>query len=403
MSTDKALARIHAQLQNAIHGRREIVDGVEIDLRHELVPPRDWRPKLSLTFGATPEPPWRAPFIWFPWFGPYDENAVTRQAQAAMAAQPRTLTSERAEGQERGDQNIRAPRETSQTSEASIESYFQAHTPECVVQKGDKISIDRVEIVRIGDDFDHIHDLEVRNAYLRITHANGEIDKLKTPITFSGRTAVLDDDISNTSVYDIKYRIERHFKLKSVRDMNLVQADDSYAYRALRKAYSVDIATEGLWSKSTNGVVVVVGRGPSEEFHDGSNTWYTVNDAVMMGYLWGRAEAAELMMPHAKSALVAKSESARHGKRGGEKRRKRAQEGWKRIAEKIIDELWQVNPSLTQADVVRRIPDKWAKASSALGLSIPAPSDGSLKPLVSQLKNNAILPSSPPKNNEGVR
>jgi hypothetical protein len=161
----------------------------------------------------------------------------------------------------------------------------------------------------------------VRNAYLRIAHANGEIKKLKTPIIFRGRTAVLDHDIGNTFVYDITHRIERHFKLKSIRDMTLVQADNSYAYRALRKAYSVDIATEGLLGKSTNGVVVVVGRGPSEEFHDGSNTWYTINDAVMMGYLWGRAEAAELMMPHAKSALAAKSESARHAKRGGEERR----------------------------------------------------------------------------------
>ena len=56
---DKALARIHAQLLNVIHGRREVVDGVEIDLRHELLPRRDWRPNLSLTFGTTSEPPWQ--------------------------------------------------------------------------------------------------------------------------------------------------------------------------------------------------------------------------------------------------------------------------------------------------------------------------------------------------------
>ena len=58
--------RIRTQLWNIIHGRREVVDGVEIDLRHELLPRRDWRPNLSLTFGTTSEPPWQAPFIWFP-------------------------------------------------------------------------------------------------------------------------------------------------------------------------------------------------------------------------------------------------------------------------------------------------------------------------------------------------
>jgi hypothetical protein len=244
MPIDKALDRIHGPLWNIIHGRREVVDGVEIDLRHALLPRRDWRPNLSLAFGTTPEPPWRAPFIWFPWFGPYDESAVRREAQAAMAEQARTLSSERAEGYERDDQNIRVPLETSRTSEASIELYIQANTPECVVQKGDKISIDRVEIVRVGDDFDHIHDLEVRNAYLLVARANGEIDKLKTPIIFMGRTAVLDHDISSAFVHNISQRIERYFKLKSIRDMNLVQGDNSYAYRALRKAYGVDIATE---------------------------------------------------------------------------------------------------------------------------------------------------------------
>ena len=105
------------------------------------------------------------------------------------------------------------PRETSRTAEASIESYIQANIPECVVQKGDKISIDRVEIVRIGDDFDYIHDLEVRNAYLRVAHTNGEFEKVKTPIIFSGRTALPDHDIGNTGVYVITDRIERHFKL----------------------------------------------------------------------------------------------------------------------------------------------------------------------------------------------
>jgi hypothetical protein len=181
------------------------------------------------------------------------------------AERARTLGLERAEGPERGDQK-RVPQETSRTSEASIDSYIQANTPECVVQNGDKISIDRVEIVRIGDEFDHLHDSEVRNAYLRVVHANGEIEKIKTPIIFDGRTAVLDQDTGSTFVYNITDRIERHFKLKSIRDMNLVRADNSHAYRALRKAYGVDIATEGLLGKSANGVVVVVARGPPRNF-----------------------------------------------------------------------------------------------------------------------------------------
>ena len=76
---------------------------------------------------------------------------------------------------------------------------------------------------------------------------------------------------------------------------------------------------------------MVTARERSDEFHDGSNTWYTINDAVMMGYLWGRAEAAEQMQSLAESALAAKAKSALAGKLGGVRRRKEAQEGWMRI------------------------------------------------------------------------
>ena len=95
MPTDRALGRIHAQLENVIHGRREVVDGVDIVLRHEMLPSDDWRPSYLIDFGTSPEPPSQAPFIWFPWFGPYDEGAVRRQAQARMAEQAKGINSRR--------------------------------------------------------------------------------------------------------------------------------------------------------------------------------------------------------------------------------------------------------------------------------------------------------------------
>ena len=126
--------------------------------------------------------------------------------------------------------------ENSRGSEGFIESDIQRNSPECVVQKGDKVSIDRVEIVSVGNAFDHPHDLELREAYLRIEYQNGKIQKLKTPITYQGRTAVLDHVVSNSFVDHISERILRHFGLGSVRDLTRVLDDKSYAYRALRKA-----------------------------------------------------------------------------------------------------------------------------------------------------------------------
>jgi hypothetical protein len=382
MPTDKALARIHAQLGNVIQGNREVIDGVDIDLRNEMLPWDDWKPSYLIDFGTSPEPPSEAPFIWFPWLDSYDEDAVRRQAQAIFDEKAKATNSEHVGGHETDNQRIRVIGETSRRSEASIDAYIRANTPECVVQKGDKISVDRVEVVPIGNTFDHLHDREIRAAYLRVERPNGEIEKLTTPITYKGRTAIRDSVVSNLFVNSISARILRYFGLGSIRDLNRVPEDESYAYRALRKAFSVDIATK----RKNVGTVIVVGRGPSEEFHDGSNTWYTVNDAVMMGYLWGRAEAAQQMQPLAEWALATKEKSARGGKFGGANRRKRAQEGWMRIAEKIAEELWQTNAKLTQADVIRKIPDRWAKASADLELSgCPAPSDSRLKTFISEV------------------
>jgi hypothetical protein len=386
MLSDDDLAKIYVQLSVTFNNLRGVVDRVEFDLRHELLPPGDWRPSFLADFGTSPEPPSDAPYLWFPWFGPYDEGAVGPQGQAAMAGQARARNAKRIEDPQIDDQTVRVSRETSRTSDASIGSHIQANTPECVVQKGDKISIDRVEIVQIGNDFDHIHDLEVRNAYLRIAHANGKIEKTKTPIIFRGRTAVLDRDVGTTFVHEISDRIRRHFNLKSIRDMNLVQKDNSYAYRALRKAYSVDIATE---DKSTD--VVVVGRRPSEEFHDGSNTWYTVNDAVMMGYLWGRAEADQIMRPTAEKARETHAKNSRAAKLSLAKRGIKT-ENWHRIAKKIVDEIWAMKPTLPQAEVIRKIDsERWNAASNALSLpGTRLPSAGSLKPFVSEVRRNML-------------
>jgi len=388
MASDDNLAKVHIELTRTLDRRHGVVDGVTIDLRHELLPASDWRPYLK-DFGDSPAPPVGAPFLWFPWFGPYDESVVERQAQAARAEHARMQTLESVEEGRSQNEAARTSGETvQQPSGRSIESYIESYTPEYVIQRGDRISIGRVEIARIGDDFDHPHDLEVRNAYLRVDRPKRRAFDASRPILFEGKTAVLDRDVGSSFVNEISARIRKHFNLSSIRDLQSVKDDRSYAYRALRKACSVDIATE---TDSTH--VVVVARKDTEEFHDGSNTWYTINDAVMMGYLWGRAEAAELMMPHAKSALAAKARSARAGRVSGEKRRQAAEEGWKRIAREITEGLWQANPKLSQADVVHKIPDKWAAASLSLGQSIEVPGDSALKKLVSQIAKERVDPS----------
>ncbi len=107
------------------------------------------------------------PFIWFPWFGSFDEKSIRTEI----------VTDELKQGRK-------------EPSKTFVDDQVRDRTPECFVSSGDKIVICNVERIPIGDFFEHPHHAEIRFAHLEIIRPNEAPLRVRTPIRFIGRTAM---------------------------------------------------------------------------------------------------------------------------------------------------------------------------------------------------------------------
>jgi hypothetical protein len=296
------------QVVAVFRDRYGTIDGVVFDLRHKDLDPENWLPPA---FNDFPHRPSNAPFIWFPWYGEFDETALWSEAEKAVTRTVALTPIEKFRMSRNRGPTADQRQSFTQTDEEKIRAYVAEHTPECVVSRGDTIEIDHVEIKVVRNAIDHPHDRETREAYLRVRRANSAaVDEIRTPISYTGVTSILDYDIWSYNFETMAKRIADHFKLESVREMPSVEKDGSDAYLALRKAFAVASANKGLdFSSISEPEVVVKNREPEEEFHDGSEVRYTINDALMMGYLWAKHELDPHVKAHAELRLQKELES----------------------------------------------------------------------------------------------
>src|SRR5271166_547989 len=133
-----------------------VLEGVEFDLRHELLDPSEWRTEAR--FGRewaeyrvrrSPD----LPFIWFPWYGKFNQDELLQEAEKSFP-------------QFHG------------LSKAEIAKYktrfLRDFTPECLVNLGDKIVVYDVTRDSNDDEFSHPHDSEIRYAWCKIKRASGK-------------------------------------------------------------------------------------------------------------------------------------------------------------------------------------------------------------------------------------
>jgi hypothetical protein len=241
--------------------RHGTVDGVEIDLRHELLDPREW--ETCLIGDILSKHRRRGePFIWFPWFGTFDKESIRAEIVA---------------------DEIKCGREKS--SKTSVDASIRDLTPECFVYAGDRIDIDEVERIGIGDIFDRPHDAEVRCARLRIVRAKGKSEKIKTPLMFTGATSLTARTSGHDFFYKIVHRICKRFSLQSLSEINLDSKDKTYAYGALFLAHFIEWRTEEIRKLADDFL------SHSRKHRDAFTTWSLVNESVLLGYFWAKAEA----------------------------------------------------------------------------------------------------------------
>jgi hypothetical protein len=155
-------AKRFAALREISHFTRHgVVEGVEFDLRHSELDPRHWGMFLIGDKDLRSD---RQPFIWFPWDGIFDREAIRRSITKGP------------------------PKET---CAAAVRRMLEYLTPEAFAYAGDKLCVDEVKVLHSNESFAHRHDSETRLAFLKIIRRSGRIVRLKTPIRMLGHTSLL--------------------------------------------------------------------------------------------------------------------------------------------------------------------------------------------------------------------
>lgn len=355
--TDEEFARYRALWRIFDIDRQGVVDGVEIDLRHELLNPQEWGTRL---LGDTHSKyrSSREPFIWFPWFGAFDKNSIREEIIADQIKHGYVTL-----------------------SKTFIDRWVRNHAPECFAYPGDRIVISQVERVAIGDSFDHPHDAEIRCAWLRIIRANGKSKEIATPLMFTGSTSLFAPRAGRDFFYKIAHRMCEHFGIKSLEEFKNIKEDESFAYGALSRARGIEYRTEKLRKLADD-----LGSR-SREHHNAFSTWSLANDAVAVGYLWAKAEADLGLKPLAETILRVKAGASLGGNKSGEARRIKRTKTWEPHARELAKGIRGEHPSFSQDRVASEIEALWKESAFS------PPGHKTLKVLLSEMEQRGELPA----------
>jgi hypothetical protein len=324
--------------------RRGTVEGVEFDLRHALLDPTKWvmgTIGIHLDHYKIPN----APFCWYPWYGNFDGKALQREATKEAA---RIVRIAKMRGKPIAD---------AKAKKAFVDSYVKKRSPEHFLNAGDKLIIESVVDNAIGDEFYHPDDAKTRSAYLRIIRSDGSHENVTTPLRFEGVTALLQRGIDGNFFDKLCHRICLHFSVKSLNEINvdarhgpdkMPEPKEQFVRRAVLRAHQINERSFEL-RRIANSIPF---EHPS--YVEASRAWASVNDGVLLGYLWAKVEEEITTKPLATSARVRSTREAEGGRKGAEKRQqKRA--AWEAVVKKATPEIREKNPRISQDEVAERI------------------------------------------------
>lgn len=336
--------------------RQGVVEGVEFDLRHPMIDPDEWYTYFLGDKAYQSQSP-LGPLLWFPWMGAFDEIAFRKQFFP--------------------DDDITLPAEESEW----IEEQIRAHTPEQFVHVGDKLVIADVECVNSGDTLDHLHDSEIRCAYLSILRADGTIVEVNEPLQFIGYSTVTSFHGVMGFFRGVAWRVLRHFGLKSFPETLAATKDagEGYAGAALFSAFELykNIERELHLDFYEDGT-----RAECKDAHEKVRL---VNDAVALGYMWAKAEDEMRMQPLAEVSLRLKANAERGGRKSGEARRDKRANTWEPHARELAMEIRAANPAYSQERIATEIVGGWVSRE------FDAPSHQTLKALVSNMERDGEI------------
>jgi hypothetical protein len=369
------------------------VDGIHFDLRHEDINPKEWTMDVLGGDYGWGEPRRRPtlPFIWFPWYGEFDlskvKNAVLEEFRAANERPRRPLPRELFDNISDTDYQAYLGSDTwkgEKLPKSWIRDEIKDRTPDAIVQSGDYISVDRVEMKLINYEFAFLADRAEVLLFLMIYYANGRKELIKSPIILQGATK-LTYKYGNKPLYAIIERVKRGvWRKKKITRSAVHEFDDKLdinanAYAALSRAAKICDLYFPTVSKLYNSDSNVRSRLGFKFLH-------ALDDACMLGYAWANAEADHKMRPSALSALKSKAGAAVGGSTSGKKRLQKRIDGWEPIAKEMANEIRDAQPGFSQDDVATDIALKWKSRD------YDAPGHTTLKGLISRMEKAGELP-----------
>jgi hypothetical protein len=363
------------QLLSEIWGitRHGIVDGVEFDLRHELLEPSEWQ---TATIGMESPPyfiRYSDPLIWFPWYGEFSESTLRREAELYYEAEK-----DRRLG--KSDHKLRGHEHMRRTSWLqSVEEYVINGTPECTVCTGDKIVIKDVQRRVFEEErsaFTHPHDYETRYARLSVIRSNGKVELIETPIPFQGTTALFRPGSYETFFDRICRRITQHERTRP------------RTTGEIRIFPSFDALSAQMVERRTGEFRKLAASGDPDDplIRNAADACFVIAQAVRLGYLWAQTEAEFELKPLARLARRVKAGATSGGSKSGQERRRKRATTWEAIAKKMIMEIRAENPTFSQDKVADEIFALWQHEDPR------APGHATLKGLISRMEQAGELP-----------
>lgn len=280
------------------------VGGVTVDLRHPDLPVSEWRhPWLRLAICSDGQP-FRSfePTLLFPW---------QRKFDWAKGGKPWAK-------------------------------------PDALIDEGDILRVSDVDIDRFPDsDFDHIHDAEARFVRLAIHRKSGEKITLEKPLLFVGTTSFrllnFRDEFDSLGL-----RICGYFGVRTLDDVSAsLKGNAAEAAQRMKNAL--------LCVTTPREVARRWLSGKEPELLEAHRTWVAIDDAMMAGYYWAKAEAELNLKPLAVATLDRKQNARKAGRDSGKARRQKAAAEWQDRALDLAKAERVKEPALSQNKLAERI------------------------------------------------
>ena len=241
---------------------------------------------------------------------------------------------------------------------------------EFVIGGGDKLFIRRIDLIP-AEGLLHGCNLERRNIYLAIKRKNENVIQVDQPIIMRPINEIWENSNFAGNYYRaIRGRIEGHFDIDNAVNIDNIKIDTSFSYRALRKLSNLLRlhGVDGLEAVADSKSIVVLPTCSSDEDHDNSNVWLTVNDAVALGYLWAKSEDERNWAPFGESSVPQQTNA---GSVSASVRRKSADD-WKRVYWARLAEIWssatKKPPRTKMIELVLADHEQWEATKKRLNL-----------------------------------